>query len=293
MKSTIDSARNILGDQDWTGQPYICIFVGGSTIHIGVVEADGTLHTAEPCDAKTPSADITTALRAMTVVYNKTVPLIDREVRVLLAGSPTMVTTRFRDRKAGDYTFFETDQYPTVDTIDTTHKMEYIAELAGKRVTAGGLDRGDGTNPGQKILKFIYDAMNDDWVIACGNRNLVRDGNKPFYCTDSTYATDHLPAGADPSDNFVVVSSGDVSLMQNFCDSTLGAKKSKYDKLVKTLKTAGAFNSNTVLLVTAGHTPEKRVAAAASATNWIREMRVRGMVTTSCFGRGFADRCLA
>lgn len=135
--------------------------------------------------------------------------------------------------------------------------------------------------------------MDGDWVIACGNRNLVRDGKRPFYCTDSTYAKAHLPADADPNDNFVVVSSGDVSLMEKFCDGTLGAKQDKYKQLEKNLTTAGAFTRNTVLLVTAGHTLAKRVEATLTATHWITQMRVRGFLTTARFGRAFVDRCLA
>ncbi len=278
MASTVESAKHILKHQGWTGKAYVCIFVGGSTIHIGVVSNEGTIIRHVHVSAKKPSDDIKTNLKSMVKTYRKQTTMEDGpEVRVLLAGSPTYVHSRYLAPGDKPFKFFDDKSLP-VDCIKYCTEMLAIAEHA-KRLQEpdGGLSRGAGKpNPGQKILKYIYNAMTSDWKIVCGNRALNdKKGRKtrrkkpymPYYCTDDPFCHNHLPPEYDGVATaalpwFEIVSSGDVSVLAGGPPRSSEKELEKYKKLVARISgTGGTTRPNgTVLLVTSGFNETDRKA---------------------------------
>ena len=278
MASTVESAKHILEKQGWTGKAYVCIFVGGSTIHIGVVSNEGTIIRHVHVSAKKPSDDIETNLKSMVKTYRKQTTMEDDpEVRVLLAGSPTYVHSRYLAPGDKPFKFFDDKSLP-VDCIESRSEMLAIAEHA-KRLQEpdGGLSRGEGKpNPGQKILEYIYKAMTSDWIIVCGNRKLTdtkgvktRRGEppKPYYCTDEPFCHNHLPPeydGVAPAALpwFEIVSSGDVNALVGGPPRSGEKEIEKYKKLMARIRgTDGTTRPNgTVLLVTSGFNETDRKA---------------------------------
>ena len=265
MESTIQSAKNIIAKVKWTGEPYICIFVGGSTIHIGVVDKSGKrIEGSVWCDAKNPDKTITEHLQRMETSYRSIAT--KTQVRVLLAGSPTKVTTKYTDHPEIHFFHNGTEKTQTM----TKAGMEYIAKLAENQEDNGGLSRVvGGKNPGKAILDYIFNAMGDDWIIACGNRDKT-----DYYCTDNPYKLEHLPKGANKDYNYVIVSSGDITLMKkkNAEDKKplTSRDDDKYTDLLARLTAENAFTKNTVLLVTAGFTVDERKAQTKIAAKWIK-----------------------
>jgi len=285
MASTVESAKHILENQGWTGKAYVCIFVGGSTIHIGVVSNEGTILRDVHVSAKNPSDAIETNLKSMVKTYRKQTIMEDgSEVRVLLAGSPTYVHSRYLAPGKKPFKFFEDESLP-VDCIKYPFEMLAIAEHAERsQELHGGLSRGEGKpNPGQKILDHIYKAMTDEWKIVCGNRALKdKKGRKPYYCTDAPFCQNHLPPeydGVAPAALpwFEIVSSGDVNALDNGPPQSGEKEIKKYNELVARIDgTDGPDRPNgTVLLVTSGFNETDRKAQVEKVNGivdaWPRE----------------------
>jgi len=301
MASTVESAKNILENQGWTGKAYVCIFVGGSTIHIGVVSNEGAIIEHVHVSAKKPGVVIKTTLEDMVKMYREQTTMEDGpEVRVLLAGSPTYVHSRSLAPGDKPFKFFEAESLP-VDCIKYPSEMLDIAEHAKRLMTAGGLSRGEGKpNPGQKILEHIYNAMTDDWIIVCGNRALKdKKGRKtrrkkpymPYYCTDDPFCHNHLPpeydgVGPEALPWFEIVSSGDVNVLAGGPPRSGEKEIKKYKGLVARIRgTDGTSRPNgTVLLVTSGFNETKRK-AEVETVNGIVEPTPREQVKSIVWER--------
>lgn len=281
MASTVESAKNILENQGWTGKAYVCIFVGGSTIHIGVVSNEGAIIEHVHVSAKNPGVEIKTTLEGMVEMYREQATTKDDpEVRVLLAGSPTYVHSRSLTPADKTFKFFEDKGLP-VECIKYCTEMSAIADHANRSTAEGGLRRGRGKNPGQQILEYISNAMTGDWKIVCGNRNLkgkkgvtTKHGKpyKPYYCTDEPFCHNHPPSeydGVAPAALpwFEIVSSGDVKTL--LAGPQRDAEKlEKYNALVDRISGTDRTNG-TVLLVTSGFNEEDRKAQVEAVNEWI------------------------
>ena len=306
MASTVESAKHILEHQGWTGKAYVCIFVGGSTIHIGVVSNEGTILRHVHVSAKKPSDDIETNLKSMVKTYRKQTTMEDGpEVRVLLAGSPTYVHSRCLAPGDKPFKFFEDESLP-VDCIKYCTEMLAIAEHAKRLMNPdGGLSRGRGKNPGQEILEYISNAMTGDWKIVCGNRKLTdkkgvktRRGelSKPYYCTDEPFCHNHLPSeydGVAPAALpwFEIVSSGDVNTLVGGPPRSGKKEIEKYKGLVARISGTDGTEpyrpNGTVLLVTSGFNETKRK-AEVEIVNGIVEPTPREQVKSIVWERVLA-----
>jgi hypothetical protein len=302
MESMIESAQPILKEQNWTGKSYIFIFNGESTIHICYVHANGTITQRNHIDAKQTN-DFFVAPAVREIVDQGFDA--DREIRVLLAGSPSRIST---ESSAGTFEFLDSDDMK-VDTITTKKRMQELATFANRLEKNGGLRKTDGSNPGKKALDWILHAMpNDttkrytpeqspeDWVIACGNCQWSFGR-----CNDSTYKTNHLPPGyTELSHNYIIVSDSIIHAMtkilehedyQNVTDF-LGFE---FQKFMRENALLLHEKIDTILLVTAGHSNELREANVHIVEEWQsfhRPKRLRLAAPFTYVGREFTDRCV-
>lgn len=164
MASMIKDAKFILKEQKWRGKSYVFIFIGESTIHICYVHSNGTTTTQNKHINTNQMEDFFTRLYTIVEMFSDFTS--DRQIRVVLAGLPSRIST---ESSAGTFEFFNSADMK-VDTISTKKRLQELATFAGKLEKDGGLKKSDGSNPGKDALDCILRAMPDDenWVIACG-----------------------------------------------------------------------------------------------------------------------------
>jgi len=301
MASMIESARPILKEQKWTDKSYIFIFSGESTIHICYVHADGTITQRNHIDAKQTKDFFVAAVRKIVDQGFDA----DREIRVLLAGSPSRIST---SSSRSTFEFLDSHDMK-VDTITTKERMQELATFANRLEVNGGLKKTDGSNPGKKALDWILHAMPNDttnrytpeqspenWVIACGNCQWSY-----CRCNDSTFKTNHLPPGyTEKTHNYIIVSDSIIHAMTkvlehkdyHYVTDFLGLE---FQTFMKEYALLLHEKIDTILLVTAGHSNELRKANVRIVEEWQifrRPKKARLATPFTYVGREFTDRCV-
>jgi len=297
MESTLKSARNIIRNMGWEEQSYICMFVGGSTIHLGLVNNKEL--TTDTCwlDATAanlanvkPEDSVEDNLGKMVAEYARLPGNFNADVRMLLAGSPTMVNSdKYTEKKAihdavdvdlatedgefakhaveieyveeanNGYTFFPGEDVK-VEKV-TSKKLDWLVRLSTLPVDWGGLYNPERSlvNGGNIILTNIQTVVHKsrkEWQIACGNREMRYNPKKPesvnstYYCSDKQYATDFLPKGCSEDREIEIVSSGMVAKLKKLNAEEIVAKYPAEFGKTKVHTTA--------YLVTAGHEADAR-----------------------------------
>lgn len=292
MESMIESAQPILKKQNWTGKSYVFIFIGESTIHICYVHPNGTSTTQKKHINTNQMEDFFTRLHTIVEMFSDFTS--DREIRVVLAGLPSRIST---ESSAGTFEFLDSDDMK-VDTITTKKRMQELATFANRLEENGGLKKTDGSNPGKKALDWILRAMPDDenWVIACVNCQCSF-----CRCNDSTYKTNHLPPGyTESSHNYIIVSDSVIHAMTKILEHKdyenvtdfLGLE---FQKFMRQYALLLHEKIDTILLVTAGHSNELRKANVHIVEEWQsfhRPKRLRLAAPFTYVGREFTDRCV-
>ena len=168
LQSTLKAASNVLTYAGWgttEGSFFMFMFVGGSTIHMGIgimvnrkIIKDGkevSVLKPEATNSKWFSSkkdfgQITDYIKTLIKFFSK------GPYRMLIAGSPTYLSSDTEDLK-----FFKKDKdKKVINDIEKfdEYKLQKLVKLAGKPQDEGGLDRGDKVNIGQEILRAVANA---------------------------------------------------------------------------------------------------------------------------------------
>ena len=323
MASMIESAQHILEEQQWTDKSYIFIFIDDMTIHICYVHADGTEYShAEHIDARLHidarqiSDSLNNAVRELVDIFFVS---RDREIRVVLAGLPSRIST---ESSADTFEFLNSTDMK-VDTITTKERMQELATFAERSEDDGGLKKSDGSNTGKNALNGILHAMPDDetkrytpeqsqedWVFVCGNQyvtNYFPESNTytNYWCQDDLYKTNHLPpayAEAKETYNYMIVPlvAAQAMVKINFRTDLTSEETISLWKVQDQQKELLRQEKDVIMLVTAGHTNEIREQYVQMVEMWLYQKpdaepalkKTRLATPFTYVGREFTDRCV-